>query len=146
MTCDVSGELDRGPCAGIAGTTGADSRLLVSVNYFGAVELAEGFRPDAVVTVSWDAMPTTLPFHLGSQAMTESAEDVVISGEGRLLDVQDFSSDMQRLRNLFDLFGKHDLQAVTHMLRDLRQVLGPLERELLGQQRGPFGVRRTRPS
>jgi heat-inducible transcriptional repressor len=43
---------------------------------------------------------------LGSQAMTESAEDVVISGEGRLLDVQDFSSDMQRLRNLFDLFER----------------------------------------
>lgn len=33
------------PCAGLAGTTGVDSRLLVSVNYFGAVQLAEGFRP-----------------------------------------------------------------------------------------------------
>ena len=43
---------------------------------------------------------------LGSQALTESAEDVVISGEGRLLDVHDLSSDMQRLRNLFDLFER----------------------------------------
>jgi heat-inducible transcriptional repressor len=42
----------------------------------------------------------------GSQAVTESAEDVVISGEGRLLDVHDLSSDMQRLRNLFDLFER----------------------------------------
>src|SRR5687767_7576527 len=37
---------------------------------------------------------------VGNQALTESSEDVVISGEGRLLDVQDLSSDMQRLRNL----------------------------------------------
>ena len=42
----------------------------------------------------------------GSQAVTESAEDVVISGEGRLLDVQDLSSDMARLRKLFDLFER----------------------------------------
>lgn len=33
------------PCAGLAGLTGVDSKLLVSVNYFGAVELAEGLRP-----------------------------------------------------------------------------------------------------
>ena len=42
----------------------------------------------------------------GSQAVTDSSEDVVISGEGRLLEVQDLSSDMQRLRNLFDLFER----------------------------------------
>ena len=41
---------------------------------------------------------------IGSQALTETAEDVVISGEGRLLDVHDLSSDMHRLRGLFDLF------------------------------------------
>ena len=33
------------PCAGLAGLSSSDSRLLVSVNYFGAVQLAEGFRP-----------------------------------------------------------------------------------------------------
>jgi NAD(P)-dependent dehydrogenase (short-subunit alcohol dehydrogenase family) len=32
-------------CAGIGGFTGTDSALLVSVNYFGAVELAEALRP-----------------------------------------------------------------------------------------------------
>lgn len=33
------------PCAGIAGFTGTDPALLVSVNYFGAVELVEGLKP-----------------------------------------------------------------------------------------------------
>ncbi|WP_310961927.1 SDR family oxidoreductase [Nocardioides terrisoli] len=33
------------PCAGIAGLTGVDPALLVSVNFFGAVELVEGLRP-----------------------------------------------------------------------------------------------------
>src|SRR5688572_24316157 len=42
----------------------------------------------------------------GSQAVNDSADDVVISGEGRLLDVQDLSSDMQRLRKLFELFER----------------------------------------
>jgi NAD(P)-dependent dehydrogenase (short-subunit alcohol dehydrogenase family) len=32
------------PCAGIAGLTGVDPALLVSVNYFGAIALAEGLR------------------------------------------------------------------------------------------------------
>ena len=42
----------------------------------------------------------------GSQALSESSEEMVISGEGRLLEVQDLSSDMQRLRQLFDLFER----------------------------------------
>lgn len=32
------------PCAGVAGMTGTDPRLVVSVNYFGAVALVEGLR------------------------------------------------------------------------------------------------------
>src|SRR5690349_4175243 len=47
----------------------------------------------------------TKALEAGSQAVTES-DDVVISGEGRLLDVQDLSSDMERLRKLFDLFER----------------------------------------
>ncbi|WP_457112594.1 SDR family oxidoreductase [Marmoricola sp. URHA0025 HA25] len=44
------------PCAGIAGLTGVDPALLVSVNYFGAIGLAEGLRdritaPDAAVVL-----------------------------------------------------------------------------------------------
>jgi heat-inducible transcriptional repressor len=48
----------------------------------------------------------TRALDVGTEALSESSEDVVISGEGRLLDVQDLSSDMQRLRNLFDLFER----------------------------------------
>ena len=40
----------------------------------------------------------------GSEAMADSQEQVVISGERNLLTVQDFSSDMGSLRRLFDLF------------------------------------------
>jgi heat-inducible transcriptional repressor len=40
----------------------------------------------------------------GSQAIEESQEQVVISGERNLLAVEDFSSDMGSLRRLFDLF------------------------------------------
>jgi heat-inducible transcriptional repressor len=40
----------------------------------------------------------------GSEAMAESTENVVVSGERNLLGVQDFGSDMSSLRKLFDLF------------------------------------------
>jgi heat-inducible transcriptional repressor len=48
----------------------------------------------------------TRALEAGSQALTDTADDVVISGEGRLLEVHDLSSDMQRLRKLFDLFER----------------------------------------
>ena len=40
----------------------------------------------------------------GSDAMQESGEDVVISGERNLLNVNELSSNMKSLRQLFDLF------------------------------------------
>ncbi len=40
----------------------------------------------------------------GSEAIADSQDQVVISGERNLLTVQDFSSDMGSLRRLFDLF------------------------------------------
>ena len=40
----------------------------------------------------------------GSDAIADSQEQVVISGERNLLAVQDFSSDMGSLRKLFDMF------------------------------------------
>jgi heat-inducible transcriptional repressor len=40
----------------------------------------------------------------GSEAIADSQEQLVISGERNLLTVQDFSSDMGSLRKLFDLF------------------------------------------
>jgi len=41
---------------------------------------------------------------VGTEAIADSQEQVVISGERNLLTVQDFSSDMGSLRKLFDLF------------------------------------------
>ena len=41
---------------------------------------------------------------VGSQAMAQSTEQVVVSGERNLLGVQDFSHDMGSLRRMFDLF------------------------------------------
>jgi len=40
----------------------------------------------------------------GNRAVNEDVNDYVISGERNLLQVQDLSSDMKRLRQLFDLF------------------------------------------
>jgi heat-inducible transcriptional repressor len=39
-----------------------------------------------------------------SEAMAESEDNVVVSGERNLLDVQDFGHDMRSLRRLFDMF------------------------------------------
>ena len=41
---------------------------------------------------------------VSSEAMTETQDEVVISGERNLLSVSDFSSDMGHLRRAFDLF------------------------------------------
>ena len=46
----------------------------------------------------------TAALEAGSQAVTESSEDVVISGSRNLLQVEDLSSNMARLRQLFELF------------------------------------------
>ena len=43
-------------------------------------------------------------FGAGSEALAETTEQVVISGERNLLGVQDFGQDMGSLRRLFDLF------------------------------------------
>jgi heat-inducible transcriptional repressor len=40
----------------------------------------------------------------GTEAMAESSDQVVVSGERNLLAVQDFGHDMSNLRKLFDLF------------------------------------------
>ena len=46
----------------------------------------------------------TAALEAGSQALQEASDEVVISGERNLLQVQDLSADMARLRNLFELF------------------------------------------
>jgi len=46
----------------------------------------------------------TAAIDAGNRAMRDDVDDYVISGERNLLEVQDLSSDMKRLRQLFDLF------------------------------------------
>ncbi|MDE2586084.1 MAG: heat-inducible transcriptional repressor HrcA, partial [Betaproteobacteria bacterium] len=41
---------------------------------------------------------------VGSQTLADTAEEYVIRGENNLLEVEDLSSNMKRLRDLFDLF------------------------------------------
>ncbi|RPI42937.1 MAG: heat-inducible transcriptional repressor HrcA [Betaproteobacteria bacterium] len=48
----------------------------------------------------------TVALEASSQAVSGTTENVVISGEGHLLDVEDLSSNMARLRQLFGLFEK----------------------------------------
>ena len=48
----------------------------------------------------------TAALEAGSQAATESAEEVVISGESNLLGIEELSSNMASLRKLFDLFER----------------------------------------
>ncbi len=46
----------------------------------------------------------SLALEAGDAALTENAQPYVISGEKNLLDVEELSSNMKRLRQLFDLF------------------------------------------
>ncbi|NPC97112.1 SDR family oxidoreductase [Nocardioides sp. zg-DK7169] len=48
------------PCAGIAGISGVDSRLLVSVNYFGAVDLVTGLRDLLVAGSTPDSLSSVV--------------------------------------------------------------------------------------
>ena len=48
----------------------------------------------------------TAALDAGDKALSESAESYVISGEKNLLDSQDLSSNMSRLRELFELFER----------------------------------------
>ncbi|MPZ43541.1 MAG: heat-inducible transcriptional repressor HrcA [Betaproteobacteria bacterium] len=48
----------------------------------------------------------TAALEAGSQAVSDPVDNVVISGEGHLLEVDDLSSNLARLRQLFGLFEK----------------------------------------
>jgi NAD(P)-dependent dehydrogenase (short-subunit alcohol dehydrogenase family) len=78
------------PCAGIAGLTGTDSALVVSLNYFGAVSLVTGLRPllgegSSVVLISsnsvtaqpgWDAEVAEACLAGGEERARELAAEV----------------------------------------------------------------------
>jgi heat-inducible transcriptional repressor len=51
----------------------------------------------------------TAALEAGNQALSESTENYVISGEMNLLDSQDLAANMSRLRDLFELFERKTL-------------------------------------
>ena len=70
----------------------------------------------------------TAALEAGSQAATESAEEVVISGESNLLDSLDLASNMANLRKLFDLFdrktGLLQLLDISHRAQGVQIFIG----------------------
>ncbi len=64
----------------------------------------------------------TAAIEAGSEAIIESNETMVVTGERRLLDVQDLSSNMASLRKLFSLFERKT--ALLRLLDFSRQAQG----------------------
>lgn len=64
----------------------------------------------------------TTAIEASSKAITEEAEGVVVSGERNLLEVQDLSSNMERLRQLFELFEQKT--ELLHLLDASRRAQG----------------------
>lgn len=79
---------------------------ILSANYSGlSIEgMRERLRTEVNQLRTDIAALMSAAVQVGDEAMAESTEQVVISGERNLLSVQDFSSDMGSLRRLFDLF------------------------------------------
>jgi len=70
----------------------------------------------------------TAALEAGSQAVSESSEEVVISGESNLLDSQDLSSNMVNLRKLFELFDRRtgllQLLEISHRAQGVQIFIG----------------------
>jgi heat-inducible transcriptional repressor len=87
------------------------SQLVEASNYLTAQyagltieEVRERLKSEVIALRGEIAALMQAAVQTGSEAMEQSNEQVVISGERNLLTVQDFSSDMGSLRKLFDLF------------------------------------------
>jgi len=64
----------------------------------------------------------TAAIEAGSEAINESSETMVVTGERRLLDVQDLSSNMASLKELFGLFEQKT--ALLRLLEFSRKAQG----------------------
>ncbi|WP_415036163.1 heat-inducible transcriptional repressor HrcA [Azonexus sp.] len=73
-----------------------------------------------------------LTLEAGSAALNESSTAYVISGERNLLDVEELSSNMKRLRELFDLFEQRS--SLMHLLDISNQAEGV--KIFIGQESG----------
>jgi heat-inducible transcriptional repressor len=78
----------------------------INQNYAGVeFDLIRGRIREELKALREDIMHLTqAAVEAGGQALAESGESMVLSGEKNLLGVSDLSSDMERLRRLFDLF------------------------------------------
>jgi len=89
----------------------SQSQLVEAANYLNAhylgltlEQVREKLQGEVETLRSEIASLMQAAVHVGTEAMSEAQEDVVIAGERNLLSVTDFSSDMSQLRRAFDLF------------------------------------------
>jgi len=72
----------------------------------GIEEMRERLKLEVDALRSEIALLMQAAVQAGSDALAETSDQVVVSGERNLLTVQDFGNDMGSLRRLFDLFEK----------------------------------------
>lgn len=89
----------------------SQSQLVEAANYLNAhylgltlEQVREKLQGEVETLRSEIAALMQAAVHVGTEAMSEAQEDVVIAGERNLLSITDFSSDMSQLRRAFDLF------------------------------------------
>ena len=89
----------------------SQSQLVEAANYLNAhylgltlEQVREKLQGEVETLRSEIAALMQAAVHVGTEAMSEAQEDVVIAGERNLLSISDFSSDMSQLRRAFDLF------------------------------------------
>jgi heat-inducible transcriptional repressor len=91
----------------------AQAELVEATNFLnahyaglGIEEMRERLKGEVDALREEIAALMTAAVQAGSDALAESSDQVVVSGERNLLAVQDFGQDMGSLRRMFDLFEK----------------------------------------
>ena len=94
----------------------SESQLLEASNYLNAhfsgldiEQVRQKLRREADTLRAEIARLMQQALQAGSEALTQAQGELVISGERRLLDVSDFSGDLDGLRRAFDLFEQKAL-------------------------------------
>lgn len=89
----------------------SQSQLVEAANYLNAnylgltiEQVREKLQGEVETLRSEIASLMQAAVNVGTEAMSETQDDVVIAGERNLLSITDFSSDMSQLRRAFDLF------------------------------------------
>ncbi|HNU10675.1 MAG TPA: heat-inducible transcriptional repressor HrcA [Rubrivivax sp.] len=84
----------------------AEATNYLNAHYAGLTieEVRERLKHEIEALRSEIALLMQAAVQAGTEAMAESSDQVVVSGERNLLGVQDFGSDLPSLRRLFDMF------------------------------------------